>query len=228
MRTQKTAFRVWFRRARARALEREREREWRQEKAVWFYRNVLVGSGNTTGSSVWKPDVSRVFTGGLDHLRENHVAANRFNPDHIFWKLIVSTPSYIATPETEYTDRITSLWMCSKFGAGGDGSGQQNRLREDAEGYRVDELLRVSLLDLQDPDTKRSGRRKSKNSVSLSVNVSHVQVRKEAEYPLKPNAEAVCSGTQAVLFLFSGAKVGGRGRKGRDGGRARGRGCIRC
>ncbi|KAJ3221578.1 hypothetical protein HDU78_000404 [Chytriomyces hyalinus] len=47
-------------------------------------------------------------------------------PPQLQWKLVISTPSFYTQNQQESEsdfNRIASLWTCSKFGAGGDGSG---------------------------------------------------------------------------------------------------------
>ncbi|KAJ3236592.1 hypothetical protein HDU77_011783 [Chytriomyces hyalinus] len=47
-------------------------------------------------------------------------------PPQLQWKLVISTPSFYTENQQDSVsdfNRIASLWTCSKFGAGGDGSG---------------------------------------------------------------------------------------------------------
>ncbi|TPX42816.1 hypothetical protein CcCBS67573_g10489, partial [Chytriomyces confervae] len=47
-------------------------------------------------------------------------------PSQLQWKLVISTPSFYTQNQQDVVsdfNRIASLWTCSKFGAGGDGSG---------------------------------------------------------------------------------------------------------
>ncbi|KAI9335749.1 hypothetical protein BDR26DRAFT_524225 [Obelidium mucronatum] len=147
-------------------------------------------------------------------------------PRHLFWKLVVCTPAFRVQKAGRngriwseggfsLADRTASVWLCSKFGAGGDGSGR-NRLYAAAveeageNNCSATELLRVSS-EFPDPKPRAIGRAGASSKASrcwLSVNVSHVSVEGEAIYPLKVNSEAVSSGTQAVLFQFRGFDCG--------------------
>ncbi|KAI8826514.1 hypothetical protein BJ741DRAFT_39183 [Chytriomyces cf. hyalinus JEL632] len=150
-------------------------------------------------------------------------------PPQLQWKLVISTPSFYTQNQQESAsdfNRIASLWTCSKFGAGGDGSGDsrvgmapsrwigdetadesdswRHRSKE-VGGYVLNELRRLCI-DLQ--VTEGSGvplkvRKAAAKDVRLSVHVTHVHVAQEAAYPLKENSAAVSSGTRAVLFQLS-------------------------
>jgi hypothetical protein len=121
---------------------------------------------------------------------------------HIYWKLLVSTwAGKIGEGEGEtreqqrqkqqetvagaHPNRFASLWTKSKFGAGGDGSGDGAVVRGDQNGYVFDELLRVSV-DMWEGGSQ--GRSQGKRKAKLCVFVNHVDVYGDAQYPLK-----VCS-----------------------------------
>ncbi|KAJ3210983.1 hypothetical protein HDU82_006991 [Entophlyctis luteolus] len=131
------------------------------------------------------------------------------SPRHLFWKLAVCTPAFKSLGGSPRS-KMHSIWTCSKFGAGGDGGGCSTLLLTSSDkqprGYMVDELLRVTV-EMNDDGSERkisAPVRKGKRVPSrLSVCVVHVDIQQDAVYPLKVNAEALSSGTQAALFQFT-------------------------
>jgi hypothetical protein len=115
---------------------------------------------------------------------------------NLYWKLVICTPSSIyhgsenetisvSEQQVESLNKFASLWTRSKFGAGGDGSGDGNEQRDvvvDENGNRVTELLRISTdVSAQGESVKRVKKRRKK----LSIVVSHIDIQGDAIYPLK-------------------------------------------